>query len=158
MCLKIQKKEFGERENPKFTTDEIDPLLSKLNRTWKMLNLCDTRTRISETFKSLSSSGKTLVFVEQTINVCLGSIQNAEKLKNQNSYDNFELGFGQAAPWRPGSKRSEARLTQIDNYNYINNLLPRISEQKAPEIGHKDIRGLFVDVTKQDELLAQLGR
>ena len=101
---------------------------------------------------------KLLLFVKKTINVYLGSIQNAEKLKNQNSYDNFELGFGQSAPWRPGSKRSEARLTQIDNYNYINNLLPRISEQKAPEIGHKDIRGLFVDASKQDELLAQLGR
>jgi len=106
-------KEFGERENPKFTTNEIDPLLK--------------------------------------------SIQNAEKLKNANSFDTFQPGFGQAAPWRPRSGRNQSRMSQIDHYNYINNLLPRISEQASTELGQKDRRGLFVDASKQDALLAQLG-
>ena len=48
-------------------------------------------------------------------------------------------------------------MSQIEHFNYINNLLPRVSEQTAPELGHKDRRGQFVDPSKQEALLQQLG-
>ena len=49
-------------------------------------------------------------------------------------------------------------MSQIEHFNYINNLLPRVSEQTAPELGHKDRRGQFVDPSKQEALLQQLGK
>jgi len=94
-------------------------------------------------------------FMAEEIDPLLKSIQDAEKVQSQHSFDNFELGFGQS--WRPRSLRRKSRMSQIEHYNYINNLLPRVSEQMAPELGHKDRRGQFVDPSKQEALLQQLG-
>jgi len=96
-------------------------------------------------------------FTTPEMDPLLKSIEISNQRRTTESGTELDFDFGRQAHWRPRSNRRQSRVSQLDHFNYINNLLPKINEQATMEIGHKDRRGIFVAEKDRDDLLSKLG-
>ena len=87
----------------------------------------------------------------------LGVLEKHESKAQIQPLGGNDLAFGRQKAWRPTSGRKMSRRTALDDFNFLNVLLPKIIEQKPQSVGHRDQRGIFISEQNKDDLLAKLG-